>query len=141
VHAKILIVEENFMKENFMNMMLATDLLEAQGYQVLQATTVPEARGVLRATKPDLILRDLQLPGVDGLAFAKGLQDDPGTKDVAIVALTAHAMKGDEEKTKEAGCRAYIAKPIEMKTFLAAIAQHVTPPWFAAGGEGGEASA
>ena len=123
VHAKILIVEDNPL-----NMELATDLLSTEGYQVLQATSVPAAREVLRASRPDLILLDIQLPGLDGLALARELQDDPRTGDIPIVALTAHAMKGDREKALQAGCRDYIAKPIDIETFLPAVARHVALP-------------
>ncbi len=123
MRAKILIVEDNAM-----NMELATDLLETQGYEVLQATSVAEARQILWSTKPDLILLDIQLPGADGLTLAEDLQRDPRTQAIPIVAVTAHAMKGDEEKARKAGCCAYIPKPIEMDTFLAAVAQHLTPP-------------
>ena len=136
MRAKILVVEDNAM-----NMELATDLLETQGYQVLQATAVPEAREILRARTPDLILLDIQLPGVDGLALAEELQNDPRTKGIPIVALTAHAMKGDEEKARKAGCRTYIAKPIEMHAFLATVAQHLTLARAAANGEPREAAA
>ena len=132
---RILIVEDNPM-----NMELATALLEAHGYQVLQATAVPEAREALRAATPDLILLDIQLPGLDGLALAKELQEDPRSKDIPVLALTAHAMKGDEARTRAAGCRAYIAKPIDVAEFLATVAQHVAGRRAAADGDGREAS-
>ena len=118
--AKILVVEDNVM-----NMEFATDLLETRGYQVLQATTVPEAREILWSTRPDLILLDIQLPGVDGLTLAQELRNDPRTREIPIVALTALAMKGDEERVRQAGCSTYISKPIEMHTFLATVARQL----------------
>ena len=119
--AKILVVEDNPM-----NMELVTDLLKAKSFEVLQATAVPEAREILRETKPDLILLDIQLPEFDGLALAKELQADPRYKDIPLVALTAYAMAGDEAKVREAGCCAYITKPIELETFLASVERHLT---------------
>ena len=112
----VLIVEDNPM-----NMELCSDLLRAQGYEVLQAATALEALGVLSEAKPDLILMDIQLPGLSGLDLTRRLKEDPKTKGIPIVALTAHAMKGDEVKVFEAGCSGYIPKPIDIREFPKAV--------------------
>lgn len=108
----VLIVEDNPM-----NMELCGELLKAQGYEVLQAATALEALGILSEAKPDLILMDIQLPGLSGLDLTRQLKADPKTKDIPIVALTAHAMKGDVAKIFEAGCSGYIPKPIDTRGF------------------------
>ena len=114
--ARILVVEDNPM-----NMELAVDLLKLQGYEVFSATTGLEALEISGREKLDLILMDVQLPGMDGLAVAKKLKDDPRTRHIPIVALTAHAMKGDEERMLEHGCAGYIAKPIDTREFPKAV--------------------
>jgi len=114
----ILIVEDNPL-----NMELATDLLEAAGYVVRQAGTAEEAMQAAKTDSPKLILMDVSLPGMDGLAATKALKADPSTKSIPIIALTAHAMKGDEEKARTAGCEGYITKPIDTRNFSAAVAR------------------
>lgn len=114
---KILIVEDNPL-----NMELLKDILEAQGYQIIQAYNSEEALTLLKAVKPDLIVMDIQLPGMDGLALTRLLKGKEGFKDIPIVAVTAHTMKGDREKALAAGCSGYISKPINIKFFKAAIA-------------------
>ncbi len=109
---KILIVEDNPM-----NLELATDLLEAAGYVVIQAGTAEEGIKLARDESPDLILMDVGLPGMDGLEATGVLKQDPATKDIPVIAITAHAMKGDEEKALAAGCAGYITKPIDTRAF------------------------
>ena len=113
----ILIVEDNPM-----NMELAHDLLEARGYRVSQATTAQEALDILRRVTPDLVLMDVQLPGMDGLTATRIVRNDPALSNLIIIALTAHAMKGDEQKVLEAGCNGYISKPIDTRQFPAQVA-------------------
>lgn len=117
---KILIVEDNPM-----NMELATDLLEASGYVVIQAGTAEEGIGLARAESPDLILMDISLPGMDGLEAAGVLKQDPATKGINVVALSALAMKGDEEKALAAGCYGYITKPIDTREFPKTVARFI----------------
>lgn len=109
---KILIVDDNQM-----NMELASDLLEANGYQVLQAGDAKAGIDIAKKEKPDLILMDVQLPGMDGLQATSILKEDIATRDIHVVALTAHAMKGDEENVLKAGCAGYISKPINTREF------------------------
>lgn len=105
------------------NMKLVTMLLEHSGYRVLQATDAPTGMALAREHRPQLILMDMQLPGMDGLEATRALRSDPATRDIKIVALTAFAMKGDEERMLHAGCDAYIAKPIQYKDFLVEVAR------------------
>ena len=106
----ILIVEDNLM-----NMELVSDILEANGYRVLQAVTGADALEQAQAALPALVLMDVQLPGLDGLTVTGILKDVPRTRNIPIIALTAHAMQGDEEKARQAGCDGYIAKPIDTR--------------------------
>lgn len=122
----ILIVEDNPL-----NLELATDLLEAAGYVVRQAGTAEEAIQTARTALPGLILMDVSLPGMDGLAATQALKADPATRAIPVVALTAHAMKGDEDKARAAGCEGYITKPIDTRTFPVTVAR------FLAAGEKG----
>lgn len=114
--AKILIIEDN---PN--NMKLAQVILETAGHQVLQATNAIDGIEVARTDLPELILMDIQLPGMDGLTAARLLKEDVHTSHIKIVALTAFAMKGDDNKMRSAGCDGYIAKPIRYKEFLETI--------------------
>ena len=118
--ARILVVEDNTM-----NMELAVDLLELQGYEVLCAQTGQEALEVSRHEQLDLILMDVQLPGMDGLAVTRKLKESPETRDIPVVALTAHAMKGDEERMLSHGCVGYIAKPIDTREFPKAVEKFI----------------
>ncbi len=106
----ILVVEDNAL-----NMELISDILESQGYRVVQARAGAEAIDLAKQDRPALILLDIQLPGLDGLTVTGILKDDAQTRDVPIVALTAHAMRGDEERAREAGCDGYISKPIDTR--------------------------
>jgi two-component system, cell cycle response regulator DivK len=114
--AKILIVEDNPA-----NMKLATLLLFKAGHTVLSAVDAETGLTLARADQPDLILMDVQLPGMDGLAATALLKKDPATAAIPVIALTAMAMKDDQEKTRVAGCDAYIAKPLRYQELYAAI--------------------
>ena len=113
---KILIVEDNEL-----NMKLFHDLLEVHGYETIQTKDGREALGLAREHHPDLILMDIQLPEVSGLEVTKWIKDDEALKSIPVIAVTAFAMKGDEEKIRNGGCEAYIAKPISVSTFLKTI--------------------
>jgi two-component system cell cycle response regulator DivK len=118
--AKILVIEDNPA-----NMTLATFLLQSVNHTVLGATDAETGLTMARAESPDLILMDIQLPGMDGLAATKILKDDPATRTIPVIALTALAMKGDEERIRAAGCDGYIAKPMRYKPFLATVADQL----------------
>jgi CheY-like chemotaxis protein len=98
------------------NLKLTRILLVSEGYDVLTATTAEEALDLLKEHRPNLVLTDIQLPGIDGLELTRRLKDNPDTSDILVVALTAFAMKGDEAKAYEAGCDGYITKPIDTRT-------------------------
>jgi two-component system cell cycle response regulator DivK len=115
--ACVLIVEDNPT-----NMALAVFLLESAGHTVLSATDAEAGLMLARAEQPKLILMDIQLPGMDGLEATALLKSDDSTRGIPVIALTALAMKGDEERIRAAGCDDYIAKPLRYKEFLAAIA-------------------
>jgi two-component system cell cycle response regulator DivK len=112
----VLIVEDNEL-----NMKLFHDLLEAHGYHILQTRDGMEALQIARDHKPDLILMDIQLPEVSGLQVTKWIKQDNMLKHIPVVAVTAFAMKGDEEKIREGGCEAYLAKPISVLAFLQTV--------------------
>lgn len=112
----VLIVEDNEL-----NMKLFHDLLEAHGYHILQTRDGMEALQIARDHKPDLILMDIQLPEVSGLQVTKWIKQDDQLKHIPVVAVTAFAMKGDEEKIREGGCEAYLAKPISVMSFLQTV--------------------
>ena len=115
--ARILVVEDNGD-----NMFLTVMLLESAGHTVLSANDAEAGLTMARAELPDLILMDIQLPGMDGLEATTLLKQDAATRVVPVIALTALAMKGDEERIRAAGCDGYIAKPIGIKDFLATVA-------------------
>jgi two-component system, cell cycle response regulator DivK len=115
--AKVVVVEDNPA-----NMTLATFLLESAGHSVLKATDAETGLALARTEQPDLILMDIQLPGMDGLRATALLKGDVITRDIPVIALTALAMKGDEARIRAAGCDGYIAKPLAYKEFLATIA-------------------
>jgi two-component system, cell cycle response regulator DivK len=104
----ILIVDDNPM-----NLKLVRVLLTSKGYTVRTADAAEQALNVLETFTPRLILMDIQLPGMDGLELTRRLKADPARRDIVIVALTAYAMKGDEEKARAAGCDGYLTKPID----------------------------
>ena len=115
--ARILVVEDNAD-----NMFLTVMLLESAGHTVLSASDAEVGLTMARAELPDLILMDIQLPGMDGLEATGLLKQDAATRVVPVLALTALAMKGDEERIRAAGCDGYIAKPIGIHDFLATVA-------------------
>jgi len=98
------------------NLKLVRDVLMYDGFSVMEAADAEEAQEIVRSTPPDLILMDLALPGMDGLTLTRLLKADPSTQHIVIVALTAFAMKGDEEKARAAGCDGYVTKPINTRT-------------------------
>jgi len=117
----VLIVEDNEL-----NMKLFHDLLEWQGYETVCTRNGVEALDLARKHRPDLIIMDIQLPEVSGLEITKWLKDDPALKAIPVVAVTAFAMKGDEEKIREGGCEAYVAKPISVISFLQTVERFLT---------------
>lgn len=110
---RILIVEDNDL-----NLKLFRDLLTAHGYETIETKEGMEAISLARSEKPDLILMDIQLPEISGLDVTHRLKSDESVASIPIVAVTAFAMKDDEEKIMEAGCEAYISKPISIISFL-----------------------
>ncbi|HEX3535827.1 MAG TPA: response regulator [Stellaceae bacterium] len=118
---RVLIVEDNEL-----NMKLFNDLLEAHGYQTLQTRDGVEALQMAREHRPDLILMDIQLPEVSGLEVTKWIKEDDELRTIPVIAVTAFAMKGDEEKIREGGCEAYIAKPISVMSFLSTVDQFLS---------------
>lgn len=119
--ARILVVEDNPM-----NMELAVDLLRLQGYEVFAAQTGKEALEISDREELDLVLMDVHLPGMDGLTVTRMLKENPKTKHIPVVALTAHAMKGDEERMLDQGCAGYIPKPIDTREFPKAVENFIT---------------
>lgn len=127
--ATILVIEDNAA-----NMRLATFVLESADHVVLSATDAEIGLTIARAQRPDLILMDIQLPGMDGLQATALLKADATTRAIPVVALTALAMKGDEERIRAAGCDGYIAKPLDYKNALAVINAHLLKADFEASG-------
>ena len=113
---KILIVEDNDL-----NLKLFRDLLSANGYATVETKEGVEAMGITRAEMPDLILMDIQLPEISGLDVTRKIKNDPEIKHIPVIAVTAFAMKDDEEKILEAGCEAYLSKPIAIDKFITTI--------------------
>ncbi|MGJ8533968.1 MAG: response regulator [Alphaproteobacteria bacterium] len=116
----ILIVEDNEL-----NMKLFNDLLEAHGYNTLQSRNGIEAFELARQHRPNLVLMDIQLPEVSGLEVIKWLKEDDELCKIPVIAVTAFAMKGDEDRIREAGCEAYLSKPISVANFLDVVSQHL----------------
>ena len=117
----ILVVEDNDM-----NMQLVEFLLEEGGYRIVKATSGEEALSLTHdGAAPDLILMDIHLPGMDGLSVVRAIKSDERTSRIPILALTAHAMRGDKDRFLEAGCDGYISKPIDVKTFIASIERYL----------------
>lgn len=121
--APILIVDDHPV-----NLKLVCRLLEAERHEVRGAGDASEALEVLKTFRPRLILMDIQLPDMDGLELTRRLKADPATSAVPIVALTAYAMKGDEEKMRAAGCAAYVSKPVDTRALCALVARLLSPP-------------
>jgi len=112
-------------EDNDLNMKLFHDLLDAHGYQTLQTRNGMEALALAREHHPDLILMDIQLPEVSGLEVTKWLKEDDKLRSIPVIAVTAFAMKGDEERIREGGCEAYISKPISVSNFMDTIRQFI----------------
>jgi CheY-like chemotaxis protein len=117
----ILIVDDNPT-----NMKLISFLLAKKGYQVQSAASGEEALQVLKTFRPVLILMDMQMPGIDGFELTRRLKADSATRDITIVAVTAYAMKGDEQRVREVGCDGYLVKPIDTRTLPQVIASYVS---------------
>jgi two-component system, cell cycle response regulator DivK len=116
----ILIVDDNPA-----NTSLLSFILQKKGYQVRAAADAREALERLKEYQPRLIMMDIQLPGMDGLALTRMLKAEPHTREIVIIVLTAYAMKGDEERAREAGCDGYITKPIDTRTVAGLVAEHL----------------
>lgn len=109
-------------EDNFENRILVRRLLQSVPYQVLEAENALQAINFLRTTRPDLILMDINMPDVDGYTLTSKLKTVPGINQIPIIAITANAMRGDREKSIQAGCDGYIEKPIDIDTFLDQVA-------------------
>ncbi|MDR4507078.1 MAG: response regulator [Candidatus Brocadiaceae bacterium] len=116
----VMVVEDNEKNRKLMRV-----ILKAKGYNVIEAATGEEAISTLQKQKPDIILMDIQLPGIDGMTLAKQIKEDKNTKDIPILAVTAHAMKGDEQKFLDCGCNGYISKPINTRELPDIVEQHI----------------
>ena len=116
----ILIVDDNAQ-----NLKLARVILSSEGYQVRTAVDAEDALTILESFAPRVILMDLQLPRMDGLALTRQLKSDPRHRDIVIIAVTAYAMKGDDDKALEAGCDDYMSKPIDAQALSAMITRHL----------------
>jgi two-component system cell cycle response regulator DivK len=117
---KVLIVEDNEL-----NMKLFNDLLVAHGYETIQTRNGVEAVELARKNKPHLILMDIQLPEVSGLQVTQWIKDDEELRSIPVIAITAFAMKGDEEKIRQGGCEAYLSKPISVVKFLETVRNYI----------------
>jgi two-component system cell cycle response regulator DivK len=107
--------------DNELNLDLAQYVLEADGFSVARALNVDEAWARLRAQRPDIALVDIQLPGTDGLSLVRAVKATPGLADLPVIAFTAYAMQGDEQRFRAAGCDGYLAKPIDVHSFAATV--------------------
>jgi len=116
----ILIVDDNQI-----NQKLVAYLMTNHGYDVETAGAAESALEKIRARRPDVILMDIQLPGIDGLELTSRLKKDPATRDIIIVAVTAYAMKGDQDRAIAAGCDDYVTKPIDTRSLPETIARHL----------------
>src|SRR2546430_493134 len=116
--ARILVVEDNPL-----NLELVRDILTAEGYEVLEAADGASGVAIAALERPALILMDLQLPRLDGLEATRLMRADPRLADIPILAVTAHAMKGDDDKAREAGCDGFVTKPIQVREFAATVAE------------------
>ena len=119
----ILVIEDNEL-----NMKLVRALLQLGKCSVLEAIDAETGIQLARQHHPDLILMDIQLPGMDGLKATQIIQENPTLRDIPVVALTSHAMQGDEERAKEAGCVGYVTKPIQTREFLRNVGKYIRKP-------------
>ena len=115
-------------EDNELNMKLFHDLLDAHGYRTLQTRNGFDALKIAREHRPNLILMDIQLPEVSGLEVTKWLKDDEELRDIPVIAVTAFAMKGDEERIRQGGCEAYLSKPISVAKFMETIRRFLGAP-------------
>ena len=115
-------------QDNALNMKLVRSLLTIGKYEIVEASDAETGIKLAREKKPDLILMDIQLPGMDGLTATQILKADQTLKDIMIIAYTSHAMEGDNNKVREAGCDGYITKPIDTRTFLQTIFDYLKTP-------------
>lgn len=122
-NAKLVLIVE----DNDLNMKLFRDLIEAHGYRTLHTRDGRDVLEIVRSKKPNLILMDIQLPEVSGIEVTKWLKADAELRAIPVVAITAFAMKGDEEKIRAGGCEDYLAKPISVASFLAMIRKYLEP--------------
>ena len=116
----ILVIEDNEL-----NMKLVRNLLKLKNFKVIESEDAEQGMEMAETYKPDLILMDINLPGIDGLTATKKIKENEALKHIPIVALTSYAMQGDEEKSINAGCAGYISKPIDTKTFVETLSQHL----------------
>jgi len=121
IPGKILIVDDNQA-----NLKLARVVLSLEGYEVSTALSAEDALTVLETFKPDIILMDVQLPGIDGLQLTRQLKADPNRRDIIVLAVTAYAMKGDMEKALAAGCDGYVSKPFDPPTLCSIVQHHLS---------------
>jgi CheY-like chemotaxis protein len=119
--ARILVVDDNPT-----NLKLVSDVLECEGYEILKTFDAEEAEQIIERHRPELILLDIALPGMDGLTLTRKLKAEEKTKDLVIVALTAFAMRGDEQKARDAGCDGYITKPIDTRALPGLVAGYLS---------------
>jgi two-component system cell cycle response regulator DivK len=122
-NAKLVLIVE----DNDLNMKLFRDLLQAHGYRTMHSRDGREVLGMVREHRPDLIIMDIQLPEVSGLEVTKWLKDDAELKSIPVIAVTAFAMKGDEEKIRSGGCEDYMSKPIAVGQFIAMVKRFLEP--------------
>ena len=117
---RVLIVDDNAM-----NIDLVSFVLDAGGFKVESVQDPRLAVAHIAQSRPDVILMDVQMPGIDGLELTRRLKSDPATRDIVVVAFTAYAMKGDEARLRSAGCDAYVSKPIDVATFAQTVRSHL----------------
>lgn len=117
---KVMIVEDNEL-----NMKLFRDVIETSGYMSIQTRSGLEALEIARQHKPDIIIMDIQLPEISGLEITKQIKEDNNLQDIPVIAVTAFAMKGDEERIRKGGCEAYISKPISLSIFMETIKKYI----------------
>jgi len=116
----VMVVEDNEKNRKLMRV-----VLKAKGYNIIEAATGEEALNLLKNQKPDIILMDIQLPGIDGLTLIKQIKASVVTKDIPIIAVTAYAMKGDEQKILDTGCDAYVSKPINTQELPLIVEKYI----------------
>jgi two-component system, cell cycle response regulator DivK len=113
-------------EDNDLNMKLFNDLLEAQGYKTIKTSDGNKVMELARAHKPDLILMDIQLPEISGIEVTRWIKDDEVLRSIPVIAVTAFAMKGDEERIREGGCDAYLSKPISVPKFIETVRSYLS---------------